>query len=126
MAAKKTATKKQAPVKASTRKPKPEIQKAARTPSRKSAAPSEPHKVVTSESETPLRRALRAGDRILFTEGAEINRASVWFQCSGGVYEKTDGTKLSVQWLCLTPEAMQEADGDPLKAKYALLGVHQA
>lgn len=121
------AAKSKAPAKSS-RKPKAEVVKAARAPSRapKKTAPSEPHKVVQSPAEKqalrniqiPGERRPKEGEIVLFCEGAETCADLKWFLCANVSFRFPDGTKGKVDWVCTTPEALKAAGNDPFAVRY--------
>lgn len=126
-----------------TRKPKAEIQKAARAPSRapKKPAPSEPHKVVSpvkpkskaapkkAPVKTPSKGKPEAGPKkgeiVAFSEGALHNPLAMWFKVKDVTFHRASGETGKIDWLCAAPEALTAAQGNPLKVAYTSTGTYQ-
>lgn len=70
-------------------------------------------------------RKPKTGEIVLHTAGALTSRNARWFATANVEFKRPSGQAGPVDWLCLSPEELSEANNDPFAAKYVNFAVYQ-
>ena len=79
------------------------------------AAPSPATTPLTSEQPLQTTRSPKTGEIVVYSSAAPMARESRWFACVNTVFKRPNGQSGPVDWICVTPEELDAAGGDPFK-----------
>lgn len=83
-----------------------------------SAEPTIASEAAVSSGATPTERRPKAGELVAFGEGTDNNPNARWFACVNVTFKRPSGDTGTLDWVVVTPEALEAAGGDPLKVKF--------